>query len=74
MSRPTARYQVCGQDMAQSLLCILYFIRYILNGLAKEVDLTEEEIDEMIADIDEDGNGEVSFEGKCVKYQSTNIK
>ena len=37
--------------------------RYILNGLAKEVDMTKTEIDEMIADIDEDGNGEVSFEG-----------
>lgn len=40
-------------------------LRYILQGLAKEVDLTEEEIEDMIADIDEDKNGEVSFEGEC---------
>ena len=44
-------------------MIVFPYFRYILNGLAKEVDLTETEIDEMIADIDEDGNGEVSFEG-----------
>ena len=31
--------------------------------MAKEVDLTERDIDNMITEVDADGNGEVSFEG-----------
>lgn len=37
-------------------------LRFILEGLAEEVDLTSEEINDMITDIDEDGNGQVSFQ------------
>ncbi|ELU00394.1 hypothetical protein CAPTEDRAFT_170358 [Capitella teleta] len=37
-------------------------LRYILQGLSKEVDLTDDDIEDMIADVDEDKNGEVSFE------------
>ena len=32
--------------------------------MAEQVDLTEEEINHMIAETDEDKNGEVSFDGK----------
>ena len=38
-------------------------LRFILVGMAEEVGLTEDEIDDMIHHVDEDGNGEVSFEG-----------
>lgn len=37
-------------------------LKYILNGLAAEVGLTATEVGDMVDDIDEDGNGEVSFE------------
>ncbi|CAH1803077.1 unnamed protein product [Owenia fusiformis] len=37
-------------------------MRYILEGMSKELELTTEEIDDMITDIDEDGNGQVSFQ------------
>lgn len=39
-------------------------LRFILQGLAKDLELSEEDIDDMIQDIDEDGNNEVSFDGK----------
>jgi len=37
-------------------------LRDILHGMAEQVDLTEDEIDHMIQETDEDQNGEVSFE------------
>ena len=39
---------------------------YTFRGLAKEIDLTEKEVEEMVTQTDEDGNGEISFEGKQV--------
>ena len=39
-------------------------LQYILKGLASAVSLTDEEIDDMIREVDEDGNGEVSFYGQ----------
>lgn len=37
-------------------------LRYILRGLASAVDLTDDDIEDMITEVDEDGNGEVSFD------------
>lgn len=45
-------------------------LREILHGFAKEVDLTEDEIDAMIDDIDEDRNGKVSFDGEVIHFDS----
>lgn len=43
--------------------------------LAQLPDADEEEVDAMIADIDDDGNGEISFDGKynCVLHIHTII-
>ena len=41
---------------------VLYCIRWILKQLGD--DLTEADIDDMIADVDTDGSGWVDFEGK----------
>ncbi|XP_013400747.1 calmodulin-2/4 [Lingula anatina] len=37
-------------------------LRYILKGLRDELDLSDEEINDMIQEVDEDGNNEVSFD------------
>ena len=39
-------------------------LTFILRGLAEDVNLSESEVDQMVAEIDEDGNGEVSFYGE----------
>ena len=36
----------------------------IFQGMASEVDLTEDEVDAMVTEVDEDGNGRVTFDGE----------
>lgn len=38
--------------------------RTILQGLAKDLDLTDSDIDELLHEVDSDGNGEISFHGE----------
>ena len=42
-------------------------LRQILHEFAKRANLTDDDIDAMIDDIDEDGNGKISFDGTAYK-------
>ncbi|XP_064635222.1 uncharacterized protein LOC135492602 [Lineus longissimus] len=38
------------------------YLRHILDKMKGELELSDEEVDELIAEVDDDGNGQVSFE------------
>ena len=39
-------------------------LKYILRGMAAEVNLSEQEVNDMVDALDENGNGQVCFEGE----------
>lgn len=40
-------------------------LKYVMANLGEK--LTDEEVDEMIKEADIDGDGQVNFEGKCLR-------
>jgi Ca2+-binding EF-hand superfamily protein len=41
--------------------------RSILDKMKGELELTDEDVDKLIAEVDNDRNGQVSFDGKVIK-------